>query len=113
MKHKLFILISLPIVLLASACGKSDDQPATTVAPVASTVSCPAGQVNYNNTCVTTTNGQPNYPGYNGQYYNYAPPSCGGYANNGYSYYNNCYNGYSYGYGYSRWYYYGGMIYYW
>lgn len=115
MKQKLFILVSLPLVILASACGSNNDQPAATTVAAVGTVTCPAGQVNYNNTCVTTYNGQPNYPGYNGQGYQTAPPGgyCNGgqYWNNGYSYQNNCW-GYNNGGGY-RWYYYGGIIYYW
>lgn len=97
MKQKLFALASLSILALATGCGKSEDQPAASTAAVG--VTCPAGTVNYNNTCVTSQYGNPTgQPGWNGQYNSSLPPGgglsgCGGfYWNNGYSYTNGCYN---------------------
>ena len=116
MKTKFFAPICLAILFVASSCGKKDEPaPVTTVQPVG-TVTCPAGQMVYNNTCVTTINGQP--PGYNGSGYTTPPPgySCSGqYWANGYSYTSNC-GGSSYyygGYSYRSWYYWNGFIYIW
>lgn len=123
MKQKLFVLLSLPIVILASACGKSDDQPAvTTVAPVAATCTTP-GYVQGPNGCLPTQyggyyNGQTN-GGYYGQPVNVSVPTnyyCSGSGSyyggwrSGWNSYNgsNCWNnGYSY-----RWSYSGGYYYY-
>ncbi len=114
MTKPLFLLVSLPLVVLASACGKSDDQPVATTNAVVNPVgvTCQAGTVNYNNTCVPTQQGVP--PGYNGPGFPSPPPGgyCGGtYWANGYSYQNSCW-GQNYGYGY-RWYYRAGVIWYW
>lgn len=117
MKQKLFIFVSLPLVLLATACGHSNDQPATTVA--AAGVTCTPPTVNVNNQCVNPQGnyyGQPptGMPGYNGQGYTTPPPGynsfCSGqYWNSGYSYTTGCFPMY----GYRYWYYYGGYFWYW
>jgi len=113
MKKPFFVLVNLTLAILATACGSNKDQPVAQVA--AAGVTCPAGTVNYNNQCVTTQQGVP--PGYNGPGYNSPPPGgytapgyCGGYYwQNGYSYTSGCWQSY----GYTRWYYYGGVIWYW
>jgi hypothetical protein len=111
MKHKLFVLISLPLVILATACGSSNDQPAVDTSAVQATAanSCQSGYV-YNPSygCLPAQYGQP--PGYNGQPVNVTIPS-NGYCNGGGSYYggNRCFNQ---GTGYT-WRYYGGYYYYW
>jgi len=114
MKHKLFVLISLPLVILATACGKSDD-PApvdTSAVQATSANSCQSGYV-YNSTygCLPAQYGQP--PGYNGgQPVNVTIPT-NNYCSGGYGTYygggNRCWNqGYSY-----HWSYSGGYYYYW
>jgi hypothetical protein len=124
MKNKLFLLLCLPAVLMVTACGKNNDQPAVvdTGAITNTTTSantCQSGSV-YNPSygCLPAQYGQP--PGFNGngnsQFQVMIPSShyCsdnnggfgyGAYGNSG----NRCWNnGYSY-----HWQYSGGFYYYW
>jgi hypothetical protein len=111
MKNKLFLLLCLPAVLLVTACGKSDDQPAVvnTAAVTTAANSCQTGYV-YNPTygCAPAQYGQPT--GYNGGFGTQVtiPTNsyCNGQAN---SFGNRCWqNGYSY-----HWQYSAGFYYYW
>ena len=120
MKHKFYLILCLPALLLVTACGKSNDQPAVTdTSAVVATAanSCQTGYV-YNNQygCLPAQYGQP--PGYNGGTSvqvtippaHYCSGNGGGY---GFGYYGNggnrCWNnGYSY-----HWQYSGGFYYYW
>ena len=114
MKKSLLMPFGILVLVLASSCGKNDDPAPTTVVQPVGTVTCPSGQVVYNNTCVNTVNGLP--PGYTGSGYTSMPPGgycSGAYWASGYSYNSYCSSGNYYGSYSVRWYYWNGFIYYW